>query len=82
MTTLTAPDGSTIGAESETLLPRKAPYVALKEGDASVQAALVNDQGEAQSGELQWTLYRVERDWYWYWYDSDWRYEKTTAATR
>ena len=79
MTTLTAPDGSTIGAESETLLPRKAPYVALKEGDASVQAALVNDQGEAQSGELQWTLYRVERDWYWYWYDSDWRYEKNDS---
>ena len=79
MTTLTAPDGSTIGAESETLLPRKAPYVALKEGDASVQAALVNDQGEAQGGELQWTLYRVERDWYWYWYDSDWRYEKNDS---
>ena len=79
MTTLTAPDGSTIGAESETLLPRKAPYVALKQGDASVQAALVNDQGEAQSGELQWTLYRVERDWYWYWYDSDWRYEKNDS---
>ena len=79
ITTLTAPDGSTIGAESETLLLRKAPYVALKEGDASVQAALVNDQGEAQSGELQWTLYRVERDWYWYWYDSDWRYEKNDS---
>ena len=79
MTTLTAPDGSTIGAESETLLPRKAPYVALKEGDASVQAALVNDQGEAQSGELQWTLYRVERDWYWYWYERDWRYEKNDS---
>ncbi len=79
MTTLTAPDGSTIGAESETLLPRKAPYVALKEGDASVQAALVNDQGEAQGGELQWTLYRVERDWYWYWYERDWRYEKNDS---
>ena len=79
MTTLTAPDGSTIGAESETLLPRKAPYVALKEGDASVQAALVNDQGEAQGGELQWTLYRVERDWSWSWYERDWRYEKNDS---
>ena len=79
MTTLTAPDGSPIAAENETLLPRSAPYIALKAGDNNAQIALINDKGEQQSNNLKWTLYRVERDWYWYYSDGDWRYEKNDS---
>ena len=79
MSTLTAPDGSSIAAEAETLLPRSAPYIALKAGDNSAQIALINDQGEQQSDNLKWTLYRLDRDWYWYYDEGDWRYQKNDA---
>ena len=79
MSTLTAPDGSPIAAEAETLLPRSAPYIALKAGDNSAQIALINDQGEQQSDNLKWTLYRLDRDWYWYYDEGDWRYQKNDA---
>ena len=72
--TLTAPDGSTIGAENTTLLPRSAPYIALKSGDNTAQIAVINDKGEQQGDNLNWTLYQVERDWYWYYDDGEWRY--------
>ena len=79
--TLTAPDGSPIAAEAETLLPRSAPYVALKAGDNSAQVALLNDKGEQQSDNLNWTLYQVKRDWYWYYDDGDWRYQDNDTRT-
>ena len=76
-TEVTAPDGSIIPAVETALLPRHAPYIALKENENGAHIAVINDQGEQQAAPLSWKLYSIERDWYWYYKDDNWRWEKT-----
>ena len=76
---LTAPDGSTISANQTAPLPRTAPYIALKAGENGAQIAAIDDKGAQQADTLEWTLYRVERNWYWYNSEGEWKYENNDS---
>lgn len=73
---VTEPSGQNVSANYAQLIQRQAPYVALKStADKQVSVALLNNDGQLQSGQATWQLYRVHYDYYWYRKDGQWQYQ-------
>lgn len=70
------PSGQVVNAKYRQLIQRQTPYVALKSvADKQVSMALLDSNGQLQSGKVTWQLYRVHYDYYWYRQDGQWQYQ-------
>lgn len=79
--TLTPQGGRPLTVHHEDRIRRAQPYAALKSEGSSIQAALINDDGALQSGNLNWTIYDLQYHYYWYRQDGEWQLRENTTRT-
>ncbi len=79
---VTEPSGQQTSATDEQIIQRDAPYVALQQDNRQVNVALLNQQGQLQSGSLHWKLSRAHIDYYWYHSNGTWQYQRNETLEK
>ncbi|MDO4776872.1 MAG: MG2 domain-containing protein [Cardiobacteriaceae bacterium] len=79
--TLLPQGGRPLSVKSVNPVVRTAPYAALKAEGSDVQVALINDKGELQDGDLGWTLYGLNYQYYWYREGERWQIRENVTRT-
>jgi len=80
-THVATPTGQDIQNNLLQAIRREDPYVAIKVEDKIASIALINEDQQLKTGELQWKLYRRHFNYYWYRQANRWNYQSNESRS-